>query len=194
MIQPNDTLTQAGFLALLRGNPVNAALLDRLPALHLPDGHLVAGCLFQAVWNARSGRPPAWGVNDYDVFYFDPADLSAQAEASVESRVRRAVADLGVTVEVKNQARVHTWYRDWFGADYPALRSSRDGIDRFLVAGTCLGLRLDDGQLHATHGLHDVAAGVLRINPRHPVPALFAQKARSYQARWPWLRIADVPQ
>ena len=194
MIQPNDTLTQAGFLALLRGNPVNAALLDRLPALHLPDGHLVAGCLFQAVWNARSGRPPAWGVNDYDVFYFDPADLSAQAEASVESRVRRAVADLCVTVEVKNQARVHTWYRDWFGADYPALRSSRDGIDRFLVAGTCLGLRLDDGQLHATHGLHDVAAGVLRINPRHPVPALFAQKARSYQARWPWLRVADVPQ
>ncbi len=132
-------------------------------------------------------------MNDYDVFYFDPADLSAEAESRVESRVRCAVADLGVTVEVKNQARVHTWYRDWFGADYSALRCARDGIDRFLVAGTCLGLRLDDGQLYATHGLHDVAAGVLRINPIHPVPALFEQKARSYQARWPWLRGVDVP-
>ena len=56
------------------------------------------------------------------------------------------------------------------------------------------GIRLADGRLHATHGLHDLAAGVLRMNPLHPMPALFAQKARSYQARWPWLRVMDVPE
>ena len=35
-------------------NPHNAALLERLPFLGLPDAWLVAGCLFQTVWNLRS--------------------------------------------------------------------------------------------------------------------------------------------
>lgn len=43
--------------------------------------------------------------------------------------------------------------------------------------------------VYAPHGLADVEQGVLRINPRHPEPELFEQKARSYQARWPWLKI-----
>ena len=194
-MRPADAgLTEPDFLAQVRRSPANTALLERLPALNLPDAWLAAGCLFQAVWNLRSGRAPDWGVQDHDVFYFDPTDLSPDAEARTEARVRHAVADLGVVVEVKNQARAHTWYRDWFGADYPALRCAREGIDRFLVAGTCVGIRLADSSLHATHGLHDLAAGVLRMNPLHPMPALFERKARSYQARWPWLRIVDVPE
>ncbi len=39
-------------------NPHNAALLERLPFLGLPDAWLVAGCLFQTVWNLRSGLAP----------------------------------------------------------------------------------------------------------------------------------------
>ncbi|MDO5692300.1 MAG: nucleotidyltransferase family protein [Pseudomonadota bacterium] len=184
-------MSEADFLALVRRNAANAALLERLPALALPDAYLAAGCLFQAVWNQRGGRAPDWGVRDYDVFYFDPGDLSADAEARIEARVRQITADLGVTVEVKNQARVHTWYRDWFGADYPPLRCTREGIERFLVACTCVGIRLGDGALHAPGGLDDLWRGVLRINPRHAMPALFSAKALSYQRRWPWLTVVE---
>ena len=91
-------------------DPVNAALATRLPGLGLEQGFLTAGCLFQAVWNRSAGRPPGWGVKDYDVFYFDDSDLSWEAEDAVIRRVHEAVADLGATVEVKNQARVHLWY------------------------------------------------------------------------------------
>jgi hypothetical protein len=69
------------------------------------------------------------------------------------------------------------------------LHSARDGVDRYLVAGTCIALEVATGELYAPYGLQDVAEGVLRINPLHTEPALFAQKALSYQARWPWLRI-----
>ena len=75
-------------------DPVNAALLTRLPALRL----LTAGCLFQAVWNERAGQPPSWGVKDYDVFYFDDGDLSWAAEDAVIRRGRARLGDLGVTV------------------------------------------------------------------------------------------------
>jgi hypothetical protein len=175
-------------VALALANPVNAELMRRLPALDLPQGHLTAGCLFQAVWNAQSGLAPGWGVKDYDVFYFD-SDLSWQAEDAVIQRVQAVVADLGVTVEVRNQARVHLWYPQRFGLSYPRLRDCREGIDRYLIACTCVGLSLADGELYAPDGLHDLAAGRLRLNPRWAQPALFAAKAASYQARWPWLTV-----
>jgi hypothetical protein len=175
----------------VRANPVNAALLDRLPDLALPQGHLTAGCLFQTLWNLRSGRRPDQGIKDYDVFYFDDRDLSWEAEDAVIRRVSAVTADLAVAVEVRNQARVHLWYEARFGAPYPQLRSAREGIDRYLVACTCLGIDLASGALHATHGLDDMEAGILRPNPLTPQPSLFRAKAESYRDRWPWLRIVD---
>jgi hypothetical protein len=96
--------------------------------------------------------------------------------------------DLGVNVEFKNQARVHLWYGQRFGGAYPRLESARDGVDRYLVAGTCIGLDVASGEVYAPYGLADVDEGVLRINPANPRPELFEQKAKSYQVRWPWLR------
>ena len=180
------------FMRLARANPVNTALLDRLPALGLPQCHLVAGCLFQAVWNARAGQDAAFGVQDYDVFYYDDADLSWEAEDAAIRQTQAALADLigqDVTIELRNQARVHLWYPQRFGGVYPALRNAREGIDRYLVACTCVGVDVHTGALYAPHGLADLAQGVLRVNPLTPQPALFAAKARSYQMRWPWLRV-----
>ncbi|MFT4266308.1 MAG: nucleotidyltransferase family protein [Xenophilus sp.] len=182
------------FVGLALANPANRAILDRLPALGLPDAWLVAGCLFQTVWNLRSGRTAAEGIRDYDLFYFDAADLSPEAEAAVGRRVQAACADLGVTLEVKNQARVHTWYEAWFGAPYSPLRSAMEGIDRFLVDGTCVGLQAGDGglTLYTPDGLDGLLHGVLRPNRRSPDARLYAAKARDYQRRWPWLAVLDA--
>ena len=76
------------------------AIFEHWDALALPDGWLVAGCLFQTIWNLRSGA-------------------------------------------------AH------FGYPYPPLASARDGIDRFLVPATCVGLRPAPGgwELYAPNGL-----------------------------------------
>ncbi len=182
------------FVAQALTNPANRAILERLPVLGLPDAWLVAGCLFQTAWNLRTGRPPMDGIRDYDLFYFDASDLSAEAETAVAQRVEAACADLGVTLEVKNQARVHTWYEAYFGAPYSPLHQATDGIDRFLVDGTCVGLqaRTDGLTLYAPDGLAGVMGGVLRPNRRSPDPRLYAAKARDYQRRWPWLTVLDT--
>lgn len=184
-------LTPTGLIGQAMQDPVNAALLSRLPGLGLRQGFLTAGCLFQATWNRLSDKPPGWGVKDYDVFYFDDTDLSWEAEDIVIQRVQKAVADLGVSVEVKNQARVHLWYGQRFGRPYPQLHSARQGVDRYLVAGTCIALDIATGEVYAPYGLADVEQGVLRMNPVHAEPELFLRKAGSYQARWPWLRIVE---
>ncbi|NWA84284.1 nucleotidyltransferase family protein [Pseudomonas sp. D2002] len=182
------TLTVKTLLELAMANPINAEITARLPDLGVDQCMLTAGCLFQAVWNHQSNLPAAHGVKDYDVFYFD-TDLSYEAEDAVIRAADQLFQDLGVNVEVKNQARVHLWYGERFGRPYPQLHTAKQGVDRYLVAGTCIGLEIATGEVYAPYGLADVEQGVLRINPYHPEPELFAAKARSYQARWPWLRI-----
>ena len=89
------------FIADALQNRFNRTILQRLPDLNLPDAWLVAGCLFQTVWNVKSARPPETGIKDYDLFYFDPADLSEAAETAVGQRVEACFADLGITVRPK---------------------------------------------------------------------------------------------
>jgi uncharacterized protein len=183
-------MTESGFLTLIHTNPVNTALLERLPALGLHQCYLTAGCLFQTVWNHRSGKAPDADIRDYDVFYFD-TDLSWEAEDAVIRRVDGCTRDLGVKVEVRNQARVHLWYAERFGRPRAPLTSSRDGIRGFLVECTCVGVGVRSGELYAPFGLDDLWNGILRPNPVNPEPELFRAKAESYRSRWLWLRVAD---
>lgn len=191
------------FIDVALRNPINRAIVERMPALGLGDLWLVAGCLFQTLWNLRDGQPPESGIRDYDLFYFDDSDLSWEAEDRAIRHAAALFADLGVTVELRNQARVHLWYEARFGHPCPRLLSSHHGIGRFLVAGTCIGLRPTEPargatehssavELFAPFGLGDMFDGVLRPNPDSYAPALFRRKAESYRRRWPWLTITDL--
>lgn len=182
-------LTSADVLGMAMANPINASILERLPQLGVKQCYLTAGCIFQAVWNARAGRPADWGIKDYDVFYFDDGDLSWEAEDRVIRRAEALFADLGVAVEVRNQARVHLWFQDHFGYAYPKLASATEGIDRYLICCTCLGIEASTGALYARYGLDDLWEGRLVPNPVLCELDAFAAKAQSYLARWPWLEI-----
>ena len=184
-------MTEAEFLETVRQNPVNAAILERLPGLMLDDAWLVSGSLFQTVWNVATGRPVTHGIKDYDIFYFDP-DTSWEAEDIVIRQAADLFADLGAEVEVRNQARVHLWYEEKHGKPYPPLGSSCEGIDRFL-AGTCmLGIQpQDSGPIRFyVPGLEDMAALRIRPNRTENFRAdRYAEKCTRWKANWPELTI-----
>ncbi|MDH4553696.1 nucleotidyltransferase family protein [Pseudomonas sp. BN417] len=184
------SLSNEQVLTIAQENPFNRSLLTLLPTLDIPHCMLTAGCLFQTVWNHRSGKPADWGIKDYDIAYFDE-NLSWEAEDRVINRVRQACAHLDVNVEIRNQARVHLWYESKFGAAYPQLRAVTDGIDRYLIKSTCLGVDVYTGKLYSTHGLDDLQNNLLSLNELNPQPDLFRAKAASYRERWPWLTIAS---
>lgn len=178
---------QDQFRADVLANHNNRVILDRWSGLALPDGWLVAGCLFQTVWNLRAGSAPDENIKDYDIFYFNKDDLSEEAEQDVQMRVNEILADLHIPIEVSNQARVHMWYESYFGHPYKALNSVREGIDRFLIPATCVGIRPD--AIYAPNGFAMMYEGVLTANPLTPYPDLFDQKTASYCTRWPFLRV-----
>jgi hypothetical protein len=179
------------FLALALRNPVIEAIACELLDLALPDAWIVAGCLSQSVWNGLTNRPVGYGINDYDVFYFD-ADTSWEAEDAVIRRVQARLRDLDATIEVRNQARVHLWYPAKHGKPYAPVGRATDGIDRFLTVNTQLGIRRTDNgdDVYAPKGFDDIAAMVVRPNASPNFSAAnYAAKAARWKALWPELTV-----
>jgi uncharacterized protein len=187
-------MTSTDFLAAALRNPVHHALLDELDELRLSDAWIVAGSLAQTVWNVQTRRAVDYGIDDYDLFYFDP-DLSWQAEDRVITSLRAVSDRLGVHIEARNQARVHLWYPQKHGLLYPALQKSTDGIERFLMRCTQVGIqrRSDGDQVYAPAGLDDLAAMIVRPNLTANFSAeAYRSKAARWLALWPELRVMPV--
>jgi len=163
-------------------------LLERLQALDLPQWRLVAGCLYQTVWNVLTDRPRGAGIKDYDVIYFDGDDISWEAEDTVIRRVGSATKDCVGPVQVRNQARVHLWFADRFGCNYPQLRCADESLHYYASFVHAVGVRLtadDRLEIAAPFGLDDVF--VMRIRPNHALgnAASHAGKAARAKAIWP---------
>jgi hypothetical protein len=160
-----------------------------------PDWRVFSGAVYQTVWNALTGRQPDYGVRDYDVGYFDPSDLSYEAEDVVIRRVADAFeAPLKEMVEVRNQARVHLWFEGKFGEAYEPLRDTDEALERFVCPAFAVGIRLephDRISVAAPFGLQDVFDMRLRPNPRRLEARGWERTTRSAKARWPEIIIEE---
>jgi hypothetical protein len=184
-------MTAATFLEALLRNPFNQTILRRLPEIELADAWLVSGAVFQTVWNVMTGREPTFGIKDYDIFYFD-GDTSWEAEDAVIRRAAEFFSDLAVKVETRNQARVHLWYPEKFGAPYPSAARATDGIDRFLMLCAQVGIRRRGSayDIYAPNGFDDVEQMIVRPNPTPNFrSARYSEKAARWKSFWPELTI-----
>jgi hypothetical protein len=184
-------MNQDEFLAATLRNPINAAIADELFRLALPDAWIVSGCLVQTVWNVLTKRAVDYGIRDYDIFYFDP-DTSWEAEDRIIRRLQDTLARLGVTIEARNQARVHLWYPEKHGLPYPQLACSTEGIDRFLTKNTRVGIsRMRDGfDVYAPDGFDDIAGMIVRPNPGANFSATnYERKGARWKVLWPEITV-----
>jgi hypothetical protein len=171
--------------------PGNQAIADDLLQLALPDAWIVSGCLVQTVWNLLTARAVDYGIDDYDIFYFDP-DTSWQAEDAVIRQLQGRLANLAVKIEVRNQARVHLWYPQKHGLPYPALHGSTQGIDRFLTRNTRVGIRRtpDGHAVYAPDGFDDIADMIVRPNPGPNFSAAaYDAKTQRWKKLWPEITV-----
>ncbi len=177
---------------ILRGAPMLMQVLRAARELALPDWLIVSGALYQRVFNHLTGRGPDYGVKDYDLVYYDPSDLSYEAEDVVIRRVADAFEPpLRGQVEVRNQARVHLWFEDRFGEPYAPLGSSAEALDRFVSPVFAVGARLtasDRIEIVAPFGLADLFAMRMRPNPGRRTRN-FEPIAQNLLKRWPELKV-----
>ncbi|WP_260190505.1 nucleotidyltransferase family protein [Actinophytocola gossypii] len=148
------------------------------------------------MWNVVTDRPPAEGIRDYDLFYFDDSDLGWDAENEVIRAGARLFGDLPVPVEIRNEARVHLWYEDHFGVPCEPYPSTEAAIDSFAATTCCLGVRLDGAdrwRVYAPHGLADVFNLVVRPNPVLAPRQVYEAKTRRWREQWPQLTVLPWP-
>ncbi len=186
----NPVGNEERFLAIVVADPTVRAVLDRAPALRVADWWLTAGLLFQTVWNDLTGRPPGTGIQDADLFFFDP-DTSWAAEDAVIRRGADLFAGVTVPVEIRNEARVHLWYADRFGVPAPAFRDCADAIDHFAAVCCCLGVTVVDGRprVYAPFGFDDLFGLVVRPNRRLATREAYEAKAERWRSVWPELTV-----
>jgi hypothetical protein len=179
--------------AIVRASASLMRVLETARALALPDWLVFSGAVYQRVLNHLTGRDADYGVRDYDLGYFDAADISYEAEDAVIRRVAAAFEPpLDAMVEVRNQARVHVWFEGKFGEAYTPLQSTAEAVSRFVSPLFAVGVKLepDDGLgIVAPYGLEDLFALRLRPNPARPEAKGFARAAASAAERWPELKI-----
>lgn len=190
----HSTAHHAELQRIVRSDAHLMALLTKARELDLPQHRLVAGCIYQTVWNALTGRQGGREINDYDLIYFDGADLSEKSEAGIEELVRGQLPDLPVPVEVRNQARVHLWFEGYFGIPYPPLRSADEAITRYASATHAVGIRLlqdDELDVFAPFGLEDIFAMVIR--PNYALPNRETHERKAARAKSVWPEVTIVP-
>jgi uncharacterized protein len=187
---------EAALAAIVGGHPILEPALQRLGALSLPDGWLVAGAIYQSVWNHLTDRPPTHGLKDIDLIYFEASDLSYEAEDRVITRVADAFAGFPVPVETRNQARVHLWFERRFGIPVPPLTSAPEALTRYaaLTHAVAIRPRPQGGiEIVAPFGLDLIFNFRLAPNPRLDNSRTYAEKGTRMKALWPELTVEPWP-
>ncbi len=182
-------------IEIVRNYPDLMHVMTAVRSLDLPDWLIFSGSVYQSVWNAQTGREPGYGVNDFDLGYFD-TDTSWDAEDVVIKRVAAAFDEpLRSRVEARNQCRVPIWFRSKFGEDYDSIACTAEALPRFVAPAFAVGVRLeadDSITIVAPFGLEDAFDLVVRPNPDRPLAKDWAKIATKIKTRWPEVSVAEV--
>ena len=157
---------------------------------------MVSGALYNAVWNSLTGKPCGFGTKDIDLFYFDASDLSYEAEDAVIARAATHFAGLPLPVEVRNQARVHLWFEQRFGAPLSqASSSSADALTRFASTDPC-GRRQAACRRHSSISSRRSASTTSSRSASSPNRAIdnrATHEEKAARARRQWPEITVIP-
>ena len=182
--------------AIIRSSPLLMEVLVGLRDDGLPDHLLVAGAIYNLVWNRLTGRPDVTGINDIDVFYYDASDTGWDAEDVVIKRLDTRFAHLPLPLQVRNQARVHLWFPQKFGTPFQPLTSSAEMLGRYASKTHSVGARLeanDTMTIVAPFGLDHIFSMRIVPNPVLDNKKAHETKAARAQSMWPEVTVLPWP-
>ena len=176
---------------IIRENQWLMQILNTVQKVGLPDWYVAAGAVRSVIWDYFHGFEKPTPVNDVDVIFYDPYDLSHETEKRIEQELQLQMED--TKWDVKNQAAIHLWYRDVFGYTIPPRTSSIDAIATW--SPSSIGARLSNGEIEiaAPNGLDDLCELKFRGNPAYIPNDLFMArvKKRRIQEKWPLVQIIE---
>jgi hypothetical protein len=181
---------EALLTTLLRKNKPIWQAIKIAQNINLPNWYLGAGCVAQTVWNHFHGFEPSKNIADIDYVYFD-RDLSYEKENKIIELVKSKFDNYLIPIDIKNQARVHLWYKDHFGYEIQPYSSIEEAIKTWPTTATSIGIRLENDQVHiyAPFGLDDLFNLLVRPNRVQITEDIYLSKVNKWTKYWPKLKI-----
>lgn len=183
----------SALLEIVKKNEPVFHVINTAAEIGLPNWYVGAGCIVQSVWNHLSELPISQNIKDIDLVYFDATDLSEEKENQWVQKVREKYSAIDLHFDVKNQARVHTWYEKSFGFKIKPYSSTEDAINSWPTLATCTAIRKQDDQykIYAPYGLNDVLGLICRPNKTQITRDVYEKKIDRWQTCWPQLTVFD---
>ncbi|BCJ96942.1 hypothetical protein acsn021_45110 [Anaerocolumna cellulosilytica] len=180
-------------LSIVSKNDILLEILKMSQFLHLKNYYIGAGCICQTVWNYQNNMELMYGISDVDFVYFDNTDISYEAEDCVIQKVKQQFSHLPVDIDVKNQARVHLWYKDRYGYDLKPYTSLEEAINTWPTTATSIGIKMigNNLQVYAPFGLNDMFGQIIRANKTQITKDTYVSKCQKWKKKWPALKIID---
>lgn len=178
-------------LEILQKNKTLQKVLEQSGELGMSNWYVGAGSIAQTVWNIKHGFESETGIKDYDLVYFDDADISYEAEDKFIQSGKILFGGITNNIEIRNQARVHLWYEQRFGTAIKPYRSTEEAIQGWPTTVTAIGVTKNKGQIkvYAPFGLDDLLNLVIRPNKVLVKKDVYQLKVERWQQIWPKLQI-----
>jgi len=190
-----DLLSQTRVLEkIVMSSKIVQEAIECAVLLDLDNYYIGAGSIAQTVWNYLSNNPLDYGIKDVDFVYYDDKSIDLESESTVTSKVLDIYSDLNIKVDVKNQARVHIWYKNHFGYDIEPYTSIESAINTWPTTATAIGVRKErnnDFRVYAPFGLNDLFGKIVRPNKRQITKGIYEKKVESWLTKWPDLKIVS---
>jgi len=188
----NDLQTQMKQLEkIVMSNKILGDILKKANTIGLKNYYVGAGCVTQTVWNYQMNYELTNGISDIDFVYYDNSDLSFEAEKIIIEHIKKEFMQCQIKLDIKNQARVHLWYKDHFGYDIKPYSSIEDAIDSWPTTATAIGIKLENEifKVYAPFGLNDMFGMIVRANKTQITEEIYMQKVKKWKTKWPALTI-----
>jgi hypothetical protein len=168
-------------------------VIQNLYKLGLNNCYVGGGCIFQTVWNYQLGYDISYGITDIDLIYFDDTNLSEDAEKEIIKKVNAFFPDIKYILDVKNEARVHLWYKGKFGFEINPYINSESAINTWPTLASSVGVYYDGENLkiYAPYGLNDIFGRIVRPNKLLISKDVFESKVTKWKNKWNDIIVLD---
>jgi hypothetical protein len=179
------------FENIIMSNKILNSVLIKANKIGIKNYYIGAGCIAQTVWNYQMNLELANGISDIDFVYYDSSDLSFEAESSMIECITNGINQCPIKLDIKNQARVHLWYKEYFGYDIKPYKSIEEAINSWPTTATSIGVRLEENNIkvYAPFGLNDLFGMIVRANKTQITEKIYIQKVNKWTRKWPLLTI-----
>ncbi|OAB35887.1 hypothetical protein PMSD_12885 [Paenibacillus macquariensis subsp. defensor] len=163
--------------------------LELVRELNLPDSCIAAGYVRNRVWDVLHGYDHETPLNDIDVIYYDPSDISEERDMLLTQLLN--TVDKKDYWSVKNQARMH------LRNHVEPYNSTNDAMSCWPETATAVGVyldQLDHMRIIAPYGLDDLFQLKVRQSSRYVDTTYFMKRMadKEWLARWPNLTLVEM--